>query len=57
MNARARGLKRRYVLNGSKLWITNGGVTREGEGGWYVATSNKTTTKKVPIDALETSIS
>lgn len=24
-----------YVLNGSKLWITNGGVAQEGDGGWY----------------------
>ena len=25
----------KYVINGSKLWITNGGVAREGDGGWY----------------------
>ena len=24
-----------YVINGSKLWITNGGVAQEGDGGWY----------------------
>jgi len=24
-----------YVINGSKLWITNGGVSQEGDGGWY----------------------
>ena len=23
-----------YVINGSKLWITNGGVSQEGDGGW-----------------------
>jgi hypothetical protein len=23
------------VINGSKLWITNGGVAQEGDGGWY----------------------
>jgi alkylation response protein AidB-like acyl-CoA dehydrogenase len=25
----------KYVINGSKLWITNGGVAQEGDGGWY----------------------
>jgi acyl-CoA dehydrogenase len=25
----------KYIINGSKLWITNGGVAQEGDGGWY----------------------
>ena len=25
----------KYVINGSKLWITNGGACRDGDGGWY----------------------
>ena len=25
----------KYIINGSKLWITNGGVAKEGDGGWY----------------------
>lgn len=35
INTRAVKQGDKWVINGAKLWITNGGVCREGEGGWY----------------------